>query len=199
MNTGIQIAYIILSYLLGAIPVGFLLTRYAINKNILELGSGNIGSTNVRRVIGKKFSIITQLLDMTKGFLPVAVFLLFGKDWMVVPDYYVFLVAFAPIVGHDFSIYLKFKGGKGVNTTLGASVLLAPYSVFTAAAVFYLVKWKFKYSSLGSIALALTLPLIEIIIHGPTPTFYYLLACMALMIFRLRENIVRLARHQELP
>ena len=198
MNIVIQIGFVFLSYLLGSIPSGFLVTRYAINKNILELGSGNIGSTNVRRVVGKKFSVITQLLDMTKGFIPVAVFICFMKGRMVAPDYYVYLVALATIIGHDFSIYLKFKGGKGVNTTQGASVLLAPYSAFTAAAVFYLVKWRFKYSSMGSIGLAISLPLIELIIHGNTSTFYYLLVCMALIILRLRKNIVRLLNNQEL-
>jgi acyl phosphate:glycerol-3-phosphate acyltransferase len=193
-----QIAFVFLSYLVGSIPFGYLVTRYAINKNILELGSGNIGSTNVRRVIGKKFSVITQLLDMAKGFIPVAVFIFFGKDRMVVPEYYVYLIALATIIGHDFSIYLKFRGGKGVNTTQGASVLLAPYSAFIAAAVFYLVKWKFRYASVGSICLAITLPLTEIIIHGPTSTFYYLLVCMALIILRHRENIVRLINNREL-
>ncbi len=198
MNMWIQIGFVFLSYLLGSIPFGFLVTRYAINKNILELGSGNIGSTNVGRVVGKKFSIITQVLDMAKGLIPVAVFILFLKNLMEAPDWYVYAVALASIIGHDFSIFLKFRGGKGVNTTQGASVLLAPYSAFIAAAVFYLVKWQFKYSSLGSVALALTLPLVEIFIYGNTSTFYYLLVCMALIIIRHRRNIVRLYHHEEL-
>ena len=198
MNMWIQIGFVFLSYLLGSIPFGFLVTRYAINKNILELGSGNIGSTNVGRVVGKKFSIITQVLDMAKGLIPVAVFILFLKNLMEAPDWYVYAVALASIIGHDFSIFLKFRGGKGVNTTQGASVLLAPYSAFIAVAVFYLVKWQFKYSSLGSVALALTLPLVEIFIYGNTSTFYYLLVCMALIIIRHRRNIVRLYHHEEL-
>jgi glycerol-3-phosphate acyltransferase PlsY len=194
----IQIGFVILAYLAGSVPFGYLLTRYATRKNILELGSGNIGSANVKRVAGKKFSLITQLLDMAKGFIPVAVFILFLKDRMVVPEWYVYAVALATIIGHDFSIYLKFRGGKGVNTTQGASVLLAPWSAFIGAAVFYLVKWRFKYSSLGSIALAITLPVVEIFIRGNTPAFYYLLICMALIILRHRENIVRLRNKSEL-
>lgn len=194
----IQIGFLGLAYLVGSIPFGFLVTRYATDKNILELGSGNIGSTNVRRVIGKKFSVITQVLDMAKGFIPVAVFILLGKSLMVVPDWYVYLVALATIIGHDFSIYLKFKGGKGVNTTQGASVLLAPWSAFIAAAVFYLVKWRFKYSSIGSLCLAISLPLTELMIHGLTSTFYYLLVCMALIILRHRRNISRLYHQREL-
>jgi acyl phosphate:glycerol-3-phosphate acyltransferase len=199
MNTAAQIGLVLLSYLVGSIPFGFLVTRYATNKNILELGSGNIGSTNVRRVTGKKLSVITQLLDMAKGIIPVAVFIFFVKGRMVVPEWYVYMVALATIVGHDFSIYLKFKGGKGVNTTQGASVFLAPWSAFIAAAVFYLVKWRFKYASIGSICLAISLPLTELIIHGNTSTFHYLLVCMALIILRHHENIVRLLNNRELP
>jgi len=198
MNIAFQIGFIVLSFLLGSIPFGFLVTRYATHQNIQELGSGNIGSANVKRVAGKKFSVITQLLDMAKGFIPVAVFIFFVNDRIVVPDWYVYLVALAAIIGHDFSIYLKFRGGKGVNTTQGASVLLAPWSAFIAAAIFYLVKWRFKYSSLGSIALAITLPVIEIFIRGITPTFYYLLVCMTLIILRHRGNIVRLRNKREL-
>ncbi len=198
MNLAAQIGFVFLSYLIGSIPFGYLVTRYATNKNILELGSGNIGSTNVGRVSGKKFSVITQVLDMTKGIIPVAVFICFIKGRVVVPDYYVYLVAIATIIGHDFSIYLKLKGGKGVNTTQGASVLLAPYSAFIAAAVFYLVKWRFKYSSIGSICLAISLPATELIIHGLTLSFYYLVVCMVLIIVRHRKNIDRLLNKREL-
>ncbi len=198
MNLAAQIGFVFLSYLIGSIPFGYLVTRYATNKNILELGSGNIGSTNVGRVSGKKFSVITQVLDMTKGIIPVAVFICFIKGRVVVPDYYVYLVALATIIGHDFSIYLKLKGGKGVNTTQGASVLLAPYSAFIAAAVFYLVKWRFKYSSIGSICLAISLPATELIIHGLTLSFYYLVVCMVLIIVRHRKNIDRLLNKREL-
>lgn len=198
MNTTIQIAFILLSYLLGAIPFGYILTRYYTGKNILEMGSGNLGSTNVRRVAGKKIAIITQLLDMLKGFLPVAFFLYFIADKKMTSGFYVYYLALATIIGHDFSIFLKFKGGKGVNTTLGASVLLAPFSVFISVAIYFMVKWRFKYVSLGSIILAITLPLIELIIHGLSPTFYYLLLCTILIVLLHRTNIKRLLHKQEL-
>ena len=191
-----EILFILLSYFLGSIPFGYLLTKYYTQKNILELGSGNIGSTNVRRVAGKKLSIITQLLDMLKGFLPVALYLIFNPKFSF--PYYVLMLAFAAILGHDFSIFLKFKGGKGVNTTLGASVLLAPYSVFIAVSLFFIIKWRFKYVSLGSIVIALTLPLIEIIIHGLSPIFYYLSICSLLIIILHHKNILRLIKGTEL-
>jgi len=191
-----EILFILLSYFLGSIPFGYLLTKYYTQKNILELGSGNIGSTNVRRVAGKKIALITQLLDMLKGLLPVALYLIFNSK--VSFPYYVLMLAFAAILGHDFSIFLKFKGGKGVNTTLGASVLLAPYSVFIAVSLFFIIKWRFKYVSLGSIVIALTLPLIEIIIHGLSPIFYYLSICSLLIIILHHKNILRLIKGTEL-
>ena len=126
MNITFQIAFILLSYLLGAIPFAYILTRYYTGKNIMKTGSGNVGSTNVKRVAGKNIAIITQLLDMFKGLLPVAIYLYFIDEKNLGAEFYVYCVALATIIGHDFSIFLKFKGGKGVNTTLGASVLLHP-------------------------------------------------------------------------
>ena len=180
--------YVLLSYLLGAIPTGYLLTRLHTGKNILKIGSGNIGSTNVKRVAGKKTAILTQVLDMFKGALPVGLYLYFyGQD-----DFNIYGIALATIVGHDFSIFLRFNGGKGVNTTLGASLLLAPYTVFISVGIYYLVKWKTKYVSLGSIILSTSLPIAEFIIHGTSHTFYYLIVCMILIILRHKDNIHRL-------
>lgn len=164
----------------------------------METGSGNIGSTNVKRLAGKKIATITQLLDMLKGFLPVAAYHYFIGDKIMMPEFYLYMVALATIIGHDFSIFLKFKGGKGVNTTLGASVLIAPYSVFFSVAFYFIVKWQFKYVSLGSIILGITLPLVELIIHGLSLTFYYLLVCSILIIFQHRTNINRLINKHEL-
>ena len=198
MNITLQITYFLLSYLLGAIPFGYILTRYYTGKNIMEIGSGNVGSTNVGRVAGKKFAVITQLLDMFKGLLPVAVYLYFIDDNKTGSDFYVYCVALSTIIGHDFSIFLKFKGGKGVNTTLGASVLIAPFSVFISVAIYFIVKWRFKYVSLGSIILGITLPLTELFIHGLSSSFYYLLVCTILIILLHRKNINRLLHMREL-
>lgn len=198
MNTSILYPFILLSYLLGAIPFGYILTRYYTGKNILKIGSGNVGSTNVGRVAGKKIAIITQLLDMLKGLLPVAVYLYFFDDNKIDTEFFVYCIALAAIIGHDFSIFLKFKGGKGVNTTLGASVLLAPFSVFISVAIYFIVKWRLKYVSLGSIILAISLTITELLIHGLSSTFYYLFVCMTLIILLHRTNIKRLLNKEEL-
>ncbi|MDE5420467.1 glycerol-3-phosphate 1-O-acyltransferase PlsY [Ancylomarina sp. DW003] len=198
MNITIQLTFILLGYLLGAIPFGYILTRYHTGENIMEKGSGNVGSTNVKRIAGKKIAVLTQLLDMLKGFLPVAVCLLLTNNEEIVSEFYIYCVALASILGHDFSIFLKFKGGKGVNTTLGASVLIAPFSVFISGAIYFIVKWRFKYVSLASIILSITLPLTELIIHGLSSTFYYLLVCTILIVFLHRTNIGRLLDRREL-
>jgi glycerol-3-phosphate acyltransferase PlsY len=195
MTLTTEIICLLLAYLLGSIPFGYFLTKGTTGKNILELGSGNIGSTNVGRIAGKKIALFTQLLDMLKGFLPVVLFMFFydEKD-TTTPVYFVYTLALAAILGHNFSIFLKFKGGKGVNTTLGASVLLAPYPVFIAIAVYFLIKWRFKYVSLGSMCLAIALPLTEFILHGFSPVFYYLSLCFALIILMHSKNIDRLMK-----
>ena len=191
-----EILFLLATYIWGSIPFGYLVTKFSTGKNILEEGSGNVGSTNVKRIAGQKMAIVTQLFDMLKGFLPVALFLIFNPT--VILPYFIFILAMAAIIGHDFSLFLKFKGGKGVNTTLGASILIAPYSVLISVALYFIVKWRFKYVSLGSIVLACSMPLIELIVHSITPTFYYLLTGSVLIIFLHRNNIRRLLQGTEL-
>lgn len=192
-----EILILLFTYLWGSIPFGYLLTKKYLGKDILKLGSGNIGSTNVRRIAGKRLSIITQLMDMLKGLLPVALFMVFDPTTTI--PYYIYLLALAAIIGHDFSLFLKFNGGKGVNTTLGGSVLLAPYAVFISVIVYFIVKWRVRYVSVGSIVIAFTMPIIELIIYGISPTFYYLLICSILIFLRHIKNIIRLINGAELP
>lgn len=204
MNSGIEIVFVLFSYLIGSIPVGYLLVRYVTGKNIQELGSGNIGSTNVKRIAGKKLAAITQILDMSKGLLPVAIYLYWSYDPVLgyfqntQSGLWIYAIGMAAILGHDFSFFLKFKGGKGVNTTLGASVLLAPLPVFISVAVYFIIKWRYKYVSLGSIVLSVSLVITQLVLNGVTYTFYYLLLCMVLIILLHRKNIVRLLHNQEL-
>ena len=199
MRTELEITLILIAYLVGSIPFGFILTKKFVGKNILKFGSGNIGSTNVRRIAGRKVAILTQLCDMFKGLLPIGfiIFLQYYTSYTF-DEFFIYAVALAVIVGHDFSIFLKFKGGKGVNTTLGASVLLIPISVFSAVLVYFLIKWRSKYVSLSSICLALTLSITELIIHKISYLFYYSLICSGLIIFMHHSNIRRLIKGTEI-
>ena len=198
MDIFFKILLIVLTFIWGSIPFGFILTKMYTGKNILVLGSGNIGSTNVCRVAGRRVSIYTQILDMLKGLIPVAIILYIQGVNTFFPDYYVYVIALSSIIGHDFSLFLKFNGGKGVNTTLGASILLAPIPVLVSVMVYYLVKLRFRYVSLGSILLAISLPITALFIYGGSYVFYYLLTCTCLIIIRHIENIKRLLRKQEL-
>lgn len=193
MNAVFQISLILIAYLSGSIPFGYLFTRKFTGKDIRELGSGNIGSTNVRRVAGAKVALLTQLCDMLKGLLPVgAILLVQNTELYIFGDTYIYMIALAAILGHNFSVFLNFKGGKGVNTTLGASILLSPVAVLVAVLVYYIVKWRTKYVSLGSICLSITLPVCDFLIHKTTFLFYYFVLCAALIIIMHLPNIVRL-------
>ena len=124
----IIITTIIIAFLSGSIPTGYLLTKKLCGIDIRTKGSGNIGSTNVKRIAGKKVSIITQIIDILKGMLPVALGMYLAKT-IKLPlstDIYLSIIAIAAILGHNYTPFLKFKGGKGVNTTLGAFVLIIP-------------------------------------------------------------------------
>jgi len=193
MKLAFEILLILFAYFLGSVPFGYIFTKKFTGKNIRQVGSGNIGSTNVRRVAGFKVSLMTQLCDMMKGLLPVAiVFVIQYNGINFFGEIFIYIVALAAILGHNFSVFLKFKGGKGVNTTLGTSVLLGPISVFISVLVYFIVKWSSKYVSLGSIFLAITLPVSEFILHKATPLFYYFVICSLLIILMHLPNIKRL-------
>ena len=198
MKIALELLLILAAYLLGSIPFGYIFTKKYTGKNIRDYGSGNIGSTNVKRVAGKKVALFTQLADMFKGLLPVAAVWIIGTYHLF--DFHAFTiyaVALATILGHNFSIFLRFKGGKGVNTTLGASLWLAPAPVLLSVVVYYITKWSTKYVSLGSILLAVALVLSGLLISGVTYLFYYLLICSALIIVRHIPNIKRLVAGTE--
>jgi glycerol-3-phosphate acyltransferase PlsY len=195
----ILILPVFLAYIIGAIPFGYLLTKSYTGINILEQGSGNIGSTNVRRIAGKRISLQVQILDILKGFLPVTVILMTNKSGSIdFPDYYIFIIAFSTIIGHNFSVFLRFRGGKGVNTTLGATLLLAPFEVLCAVLIYFIVKWRFKYVSIGSISLAFTLPFTGIIFMEGIFLNIYLISCCCMILFRHLPNIKRLIAGSEL-
>ena len=130
---------------------------------------------------------------MLKGLLPVAaVIIIEDRNLYHFEDSLIFLVALAAILGHDFSVFLKFKGGKGVNTTLGASLLIAPYSVIISVLIYFGVKWKYKIVSLGSLCLAISLPVTEWVMNNLSLLFYFLLLFAGLIIIRHIPNIKRL-------
>src|SRR6056297_390716 len=148
---------LLLSYLIGSIPSGFLLTKYVMKKDVREYGSGNIGATNVARVMGLKSGILVAVFDILKGFLGVLVGqAILGSGASAV----ILLVAVAAIAGHDWSIFLGFSGGKGVATTFGVILRLYPLAFLIYALIWLLLVITTRYVSLGSIVGSMSLPIV---------------------------------------
>jgi glycerol-3-phosphate acyltransferase PlsY len=190
---------ILIAYLVGSFPAGYVYTKIATGKDIRNFGSGNIGSTNVKRIAGSKISIYTQITDMAKGLLPVfLVMLILRYQLLNISPVLIYFVALATILGHNFSFVLKFKGGKGVNTTLGASVLISSLPVLISVAIYFIVKKGFKFVSLGSMAIAVCLPLSAYFLGYNQYTILYFLACALLIFVRHTANIKRLIKGSEL-
>ncbi len=181
-------------YLLGSIPFGLLLTRLAGLGDIRAIGSGNIGATNVLRTGRKGLAAVTLLLDMGKGWAAVAVV---GRDWGFVGPLDAGLIAgMAAVVGHNFPVWLRFKGGKGVATTLG--VLFGAYAPAAAGAcaVWLLVAGTLRYSSAASMAALAAAPFIAYW-FGVVPVAIAAAAMAVLVIARHRANIERLFKGEE--
>ena len=161
--TPIHLLLIAAAYLLGSLPFGLLLARIFVGKDVRKSGSGNIGATNVARVVGPAAGIVTLLLDAAKG--AVAVWLagrFSGQNTAAL-----MLAGLAALVGHCFPVWLKFKGGKGVATALGVFVLLAPLAALGGVVVFFVVVLLWRYVSLGSVSAAAAIPLLVYFLWAP--------------------------------
>ncbi|HRU39518.1 MAG TPA: glycerol-3-phosphate 1-O-acyltransferase PlsY [Candidatus Goldiibacteriota bacterium] len=191
------ILFIAGAYPAGSIPTGFIAVKAMTGKDIRKTGSGNIGATNVKRVLGMKWFLIVLFLDALKGFLPVffcAMFLAEKYPFMPV------LTGMAAILGHTFTVFLGFKGGKGVATSLGVFLAIAPLSLLTALAVFVTLLLMFGYISLGSIVSAALLPVFVFIYsEGSQPQLTLALAVSgaAFIIYKHKDNIKRLMEGTE--
>lgn len=200
---------ILIAYLLGSIPFG-LLIGLARGVDVRDHGSQNIGATNVGRLVGRKWGLLALLLDVLKGFAPVLTAkLLFVREPAEASTLLVWLtVAVAAVLGHLFPIYLRFRGGKGVATTVGVALGIYPYfTVAMAAALicYAAVRFSTGWVSAGSLTLAVVFPLALYAYIGvagysmqrvwPLQTVALLLG--SLIVVRHRTNIVRLLRGQE--
>jgi glycerol-3-phosphate acyltransferase PlsY len=195
----IIIITILISFLCGSIPSGYIVTKKMCGIDIRTVGSGNIGSTNVKRVAGRKASIITQVMDVLKGVIPVVagIYLAETIALPVEKDSFLAVIAISVILGHNYTPFLKFKGGKGVNTTLGSFVFIAPIPTVAGIAVHFLLKVVTSIVSIRSIATGMTLPIICFILRFPNAiTNAALIACI-LMIIRHKDNLVRLINKEE--
>lgn len=182
-------------YLLGSLPFGYCVAK-ANGVDIFSVGSRNPGATNVKRCVGSKAGNLVFLLDALKGF--VATFwprFLVGEGDSFVTYCLVGLIF--GVLGHSFSVFSKFRGGKGVATMLGGVVALMPLAALVGVVVWLAVFYSSRYVSLASICLAISLPLTNLAVSAPSVLTWVSLALGALVIVRHKDNISRLLRGEE--
>lgn len=195
----IVILTLIISFLFGAIPTGYLITKKIYGIDIRTKGSGNIGSTNVKRIIGKKASLITQIADIAKGIIPVVVGI-YLSSFISLPiskSAYLSSIAIVAILGHDYTPFLAFKGGKGVNTTLGTFIFIAPVATLMAAAVYFILRLFTSIVSIRSISIGITIPIICIIMKLPIAIIVSTIIAAILIVIRHKDNLIRIVKKEE--
>ena len=180
---------IIISYLSGSIPFGFLLTRIFLKKDIREIGSGNIGATNALRTGSKSIGYATLILDIVKAVIPV----IFVKVYFIE---YLYIASLSVFLGHVFPVWLKFKGGKGVATYVGILCCIDIYLGVAFGVVWFTTFLIFKYSSLSSLIGSLSIPIINFFILKSDVIFFFIIM-FVLIFYTHRENIKRLLNHNE--
>ena len=180
---------ILISYLFGSIPFGLLLTKIFLKKDIREIGSGNIGATNVLRAGNKILGYSTLVLDILKAVLPILYIKFFMND-------YLYISALSIFIGHVFPIWLKFKGGKGVASYLGILFCLDIVTALIFGVVWISVFILFKFSSLSSLLASLTIPIFHFFYNSNSDYYFYFMMFI-LIFFTHRENIKRLRNNTE--
>ncbi len=181
-----------LAYLIGAIPVGFLVARLFGGLDIRGAGSGNIGATNVLRTLGKLPAILTLIGDVAKGYLAVCVAAaIIPARWAAAGG------AVLAIVGNCWPVFLRFRGGKGMATGLGAFLALTPWATGPAALVWLVVTASFRYVSLASIMACLCLPLGVALLGYPWAAVLAAVAAGVIIVVRHRANLSRLMNGRE--
>ncbi|GFZ32010.1 glycerol-3-phosphate acyltransferase [Clostridium zeae] len=201
MDILISLVLSLIAYLAGSIPTGYILIKKIKGIDIRTVGSGNIGSTNVRRIGGTYISLATQVVDILKGLLPVAITsYLINKGIISInfdKNILLAIIGISAIVGHNYPIFLKFKGGKGVNTTAGVFLFLAPKALIVAAVVFFILKLATSIVSIRSMILAIALIAAAILFRYPNPVVLCTVFAAALLIFRHKANIKRIIKGEE--
>ncbi len=187
------ILFVVFGYLLGSIPFALLYSLYIAGGDVRELGSGNIGATNVGRNFGWMAGLLVLALDFAKGALPVyAVFYCLGSAELIAT-----LAGVAAVLGHVFPIYLLFRGGKGVATSAGVFAVLLPWATL-AAVLLFSIALSSRYMAVASLTGAATLPIVSTIVYGPDHPGVYAAYLLALVVFvRHRSNIKRLWKGEE--
>lgn len=186
-----EIILIVMAYLLGSIPFGLLLSRLFLKIDVRTIGSGNIGATNVMRTGNKKLALATLMLDAAKAACAVAIAVAFSED-----SHMHHLAGATSILGHIFPVWLKFRGGKGVASFLGALLVLKPIPALGLLAIWLIVAKVFRISSLAALVGMLAFVVYVVVMAQPFERNIWLVV-VAIMLFRHKDNLLRLVRGQE--
>ncbi len=182
---------IVLAYASGSIPSGVVIAKWAKGIDPRTAGSNNPGTTNVARLCGFKYGLLTLFCDIFKGYLPVYLGTLVFTN-----PYILSLITLTAILGHLKSYFLNFEGGKGVATLIGALLPIIFPPLLAAAVICVIVIWRSEYVSLGALSMASVLP-IFCLLFGYEPYFYLTFAIFLIIFWTHRQNIVRLAKNEE--
>lgn len=202
------ISLIIVSYLIGSFPTALIVGKLFKKIDIRKFGSGNLGSTNAFRTLGIPLGILVQIVDIAKGLIVVLIVSKFFytqlpfENWTPFEDLTVLkiIAGISAVLGHTFSVFVKFKGGKGINTALGMLISLAPIDVSISVGFFILILLSSGYVSLGSVIASFVLPtsmfirhnIFDVNIYGYKTLIFFCIANSVLLIYNHRENIKRL-------
>lgn len=190
-----QYLLVIFGYLAGSIPFGLLYGRLA-GIDVRQQGSGNIGATNVNRLLGKKLGVLTLVSDLLKGLIPMLIVAQILAD-QADAQRWIMLTGMAAFIGHCWPVYLKFAGGKGVATALGIFLYLAPLQTLLAVVLFGVTVRLSGYVSLGSMGAAASLPIMVWLTDGSNDLLIITGIIALLIVFKHQGNIKRLLRGEE--
>jgi len=185
------VAMLLLAYLVGSIPFGLVVGKVFYHVDVREHGSGNVGTTNVFRVLGKKAGAVVLVCDMLKGFVPALIAAHFFNPWLAI------FIAAAPVVGHIYSVFLKGSGGKGVATGAGVVLALVPLAFGIILVVWVLLILTTRYVSLASLVATLLVPLFVFAFDDPLPYEIAALLATVVIFWAHRGNIRRLIAGNE--
>jgi len=199
MDILIILSLILGAFLCGSIPIGYLLVKHFKHIDVRKVGSGNIGSTNVKRAAGRKFSILTQIGDILKGLVPVAIAIAVipSLETGINHDIITSSTALAAIVGHDYTPFLRFQGGKGANTTLGAFLLIALVPVLVALFIFLLLRLITPITSIRTLTGVVSCAAVAGLLCFPIIIVLAITAAAGLTVLRHKDNIKRLLEGTE--
>ncbi len=198
--TGLDLGFILLSYLLGAIPFGYLIAKYIYGLDIRELGSKSTGATNVYRCVSKKAGVLVFILDFLKGYLPLIIYLQLNTNSKLITlnyTYIALIIAFMAMLGHSKSIFLNWSGGKSAATGLGTIFALDYRVGFLSFIFWFTIVIIFRIVSLASLLTSFLTIILMYLFKNPLPFTLYCLLGFIFVSFRHKDNIIRIIHNKE--